>query len=87
MEVDSPTLLEFEISVRGGAGSDLLACSIDGLRVAQSNAGTVGVSRKINPCEAPILMWEFPQRSGSARIGASQPTESSETASQTTRER
>jgi hypothetical protein len=69
VQVEVPTLLEFDMSVRGGDGSDLLAFYIDGVRVDQTSGEPVHIHRKLNPTEPVLLMWEFHRTTGTAEIG------------------
>ena len=69
VEVDAPTLLEFDMSVQGGDESDSFAFYIDGVRVAQTSGQTVHVNRTLLPTEPVLLMWEFRRSTGTATIG------------------
>ena len=73
VQVEDPTLLEFEMSVRDGDGGDLLAFYIDGRRVAETSGDPVQFRRQIDPDRPVLLMWEFHRTSGQAVIGNTTP--------------
>jgi hypothetical protein len=67
VEVKAPTVLDFEMAVAGGNGSDSLAFSIDGMEVAQTNGAKVRVDRTLSPIGTTILMWELRRGTGSGK--------------------
>jgi hypothetical protein len=75
VQVENPTLLEFEMSVREGDGSDLLSFYIDGRRVAETSGDPVQFRRQIDPDRPVLLMWEFHRTSGQAVIGNTTPVD------------
>jgi hypothetical protein len=78
VQVENPTLLEFEMSVREGDGSDLLSFYIDGRRVAETSGDPVQFRRQIDPDRPVLLMWEFHRTSGQAVIGNPAPADAAD---------
>lgn len=68
VQVDAPTVLEFDMTVRDGDGSDLLTFSINGIRVAETRSDSVLVTRTLDAVEPTLLMWEFHAGTGTATI-------------------
>jgi hypothetical protein len=66
--VNASTLLDFEMSVKDGDGSDSLAFFIDGVQVSQTSGAPVRINQTLEAPETRILMWEFTPSTGTAVI-------------------
>lgn len=66
VQIDAPTVLDFEMSIADGDG--ILTLYLDGIQLAQTSGEAVEVKQTIEATEASILMWEFVPGTGKAVI-------------------
>jgi len=69
VEIDKPTLLEFEMSLENAGKSDSLTFFINGEQAAQTSGHPTQFRRQINPSQPVFLMWEYRGHAGRAVIG------------------
>ena len=75
VEITEPTLLEFDMYVLEGGGSESLVFYINGEKVVETADTPVQFSRQINPERPVLLMWEFQGDHGQAVISNPTPAD------------
>ncbi|HCQ39857.1 MAG TPA: hypothetical protein DIV39_11940 [Verrucomicrobiales bacterium] len=75
VEINEPTLLEFDLSIEKSLESGSLAFYINGEQVAETTGDPVEVRRQVNPERPVLLMWEFQGDSGRAVISNPAPAD------------
>lgn len=74
VQIDKPTLLDFEMSLEDNGDSDSLAFFINGQKAAETSGSPTQFRRQIDPAGPVLLMWEYRGRSGKAVISSLHPT-------------
>ena len=75
VEINEPTLLEFDLSIEKSLESGSLAFYINGEQIAETTGDPVEVRRQVNPERPVLLMWEFQGDSGRAVISNPAPAD------------